>query len=129
VREFDAETVAGLAALSRATRDDDGEAMMDAMEQVGARPPRKERDVAMVRELLRGFYGPMVEPGARPIDAAVPLEARSMLRSKRQLFRMQLPGKLLFLFRIRFGLYAVLARLGAVQDWRALEEAAAAGVE
>jgi len=33
-----------------------------------------------------------------------------------------LPGRLLFVFRIRFGLYSVLARIGAVRDWRALEE-------
>jgi hypothetical protein len=35
-----------------------------------------------------------------------------VLRDKRTLLRLQLPGRLLFLFRIRFGLYAVLARLG-----------------
>ena len=41
---------------------------------------------------------------------------------KRRLMRMRLPGRLLFLFRIRFGLYAVLARLGAELDWAALED-------
>jgi hypothetical protein len=35
--------------------------------------------------------------------------------------RMRLPGKLMFLFRIRFGLYAVLARIGAEIDWASLE--------
>ena len=30
------------------------------------------------------------------------------------LLRFQLPGSMLFPFRIRFGLYAVLARMGAV---------------
>ncbi len=34
---------------------------------------------------------------------------------------MRLPGKLLFLLRIRFGLYSVLARLGAVCDWSSIE--------
>jgi hypothetical protein len=37
------------------------------------------------------------------------------------------PGRLLFLFRIRFGLYAVLSRLGAVCDWSSLERGFAAG--
>jgi hypothetical protein len=41
--------------------------------------------------------------------------------------RLRLPGKLLFLFRIRFGLYAVLSRLGAVLDWNALEAELAEG--
>ena len=36
---------------------------------------------------------------------------------------LSLPGKLLFLLRIRFGLYAVLARIGAVLDFAALESA------
>ncbi|HEU4407105.1 MAG TPA: hypothetical protein VFS43_17685 [Polyangiaceae bacterium] len=45
-----------------------------------------------------------------------------MMRDKRALFRLRVPGRLLFLFRLRFGLYAVLARLGAVADWSALEE-------
>ena len=35
--------------------------------------------------------------------------------------RMRLPAKLLFLFRIRFGLHAELTRLEAVADWAALE--------
>jgi len=36
--------------------------------------------------------------------------------------RMRLPAKLLFLFRIRFGLHSELARLKSVADWAALEE-------
>jgi hypothetical protein len=42
---------------------------------------------------------------------------------------LSLPGKLLFLFRIRFGLYAVLSRLGSVADWGALESAWASSTE
>jgi hypothetical protein len=41
---------------------------------------------------------------------------------KKSLLRMRLPGKLMFLFRIRIGLYAVLARIGAKMDWIELEE-------
>ena len=33
------------------------------------------------------------------------------------LARLRLPGRLLFLFRIRFGQYVVLVRLGAEIDW------------
>jgi hypothetical protein len=45
------------------------------------------------------------------------------------MLQLQLPGKLLFLFRIRFGLYAVLARLGAKLDWQALEEEFRSGAD
>jgi hypothetical protein len=44
------------------------------------------------------------------------------VKLKRTLMRMRLPGKLMFLFRIRFGFYAVLARIGAELDWAALED-------
>ena len=39
---------------------------------------------------------------------------------------MRLPGRLMFLFRIRFGLYAVLSRFGSVCDWAAMEHRLAA---
>lgn len=51
-----------------------------------------------------------------------------MVRDKRLLARLGLPGHLLFLLRIRFGLYAVLARLGAAADWGELESRLAASV-
>ena len=41
---------------------------------------------------------------------------------KKSLLRLRLPGRLLFLFRIRIGLCAVLARIGARLDWQQLEE-------
>ena len=44
------------------------------------------------------------------------------VKLKRKLMRMRLPGKLMFLFRIRFGLYAVLSRIGAEIDWASLED-------
>jgi hypothetical protein len=47
---------------------------------------------------------------------------RDVVASKRDLMRLDLPGAFLFLFRIRFGLFSVLARLGAKANWHALEE-------
>jgi hypothetical protein len=75
----------------------------------------------VTRRLLRAFYAPVLEPGTRPMSAEVTLDVSRMAKDKRSLLKLQLPGKLLFLFRIRFGLYAVLARVGAVLDWQALE--------
>ena len=63
----------------------------------------------------------MLKSGVRPMEAAVSLDVREVTRSKKSMMQLQLPGKLLFLFRIRFGLYAVLARLGAKLDWQAME--------
>jgi hypothetical protein len=50
---------------------------------------------------------------------------QELLKHKRSLVKLHLPGELLFLVRIRFGAYSVLSRLGASLDWRALEAEAA----
>ncbi|MEO8587013.1 MAG: AarF/UbiB family protein [Acidobacteriota bacterium] len=121
VRVFDRPTVAALAALARAVRADDAGAIRGALAALGARHTGGDADFALIRTLLRGFFGPMLLPGPRAVDAGATLDLASVMRDKLALMRLQLPGKLLFLFRIRFGLYAVLARLGAVCDWSALE--------
>jgi hypothetical protein len=77
--------------------------------------------MAMLRTLLRGFFAPLLEHGARPMHPGTGLEAQQVLRDKLFLAKLSLPGRFLFLSRLRFGLYAVLARLGAVADWGALE--------
>jgi hypothetical protein len=47
---------------------------------------------------------------------------REIFEDKRALMKLTLPGEFLFLFRIRFGLMSVLARLGARANWFRLEE-------
>jgi hypothetical protein len=64
----------------------------------------------------------MLQGGVRPLDAGVNLAMGDVVKDKRMLMHFNLPGKLLFLFLIRFGLYAVLARLGSRCDWAALQE-------
>lgn len=123
VRAFDRETVRALARLLRAVQGDDPRAVREAFVAIGASPPRDAAAEAHLRTLLRGFFAPLLSPGARAIEPGAALDARTVLRDKRALMGLSLPGKLLFLFRIRFGLYAVLARLGAVVDWSALEGA------
>ncbi|MEZ4453696.1 MAG: AarF/ABC1/UbiB kinase family protein [Nannocystaceae bacterium] len=128
VREVDPALRRGFAALAAATRADDREAMAAAITSVGGKAPRGEAGLADLRRLVRGFFGPLVTPGARRIAADEGFEARSVLHDKRFLIGLRLPSRLLFLFRLRFGLYAVLARLGAEVDWAALEAAWAAEV-
>jgi predicted unusual protein kinase regulating ubiquinone biosynthesis (AarF/ABC1/UbiB family) len=122
VRRFDAPTVASLLQLARAVRDDDAARIREAMKRLGARDPLPGPAFDETRRLLRGFFSPTLLPGRRRLQAGVGIETASMVRDKRSLMRLHLPGRLLFLFRIRFGLYAVLARLGAELDWQALED-------
>ena len=121
VREFDAATVGSLVALSRSVRDADDAGMRLALQQLGAKDPEPGPLLEATRALLRGFFAPVLEPGRRRMQAGVNMETRNVLRSKKAMLRLRIPGRLLFLFRIRFGLYAVLARLGSEVDWQALE--------
>lgn len=125
VRAFEPGEVRAFAALTHAVRDADEDAMRRALTELGAVPPSDAKAFAHVRGLLESFFGPMRTPGPHPIDAKVAFDARRIMEDKLAMMRLRLPGKLLFLFRIRFGLYSVLARLGAVLDWAALEEACA----
>lgn len=121
VRGFDGETVAAIIALSRAVREKDDTAMREALQRLGAKDPEPGPTLEVTRELLRGFFAPILRPGKRRLQAGVNLETRNVLKSKRDMLRLRIPGRLLFLFRIRFGLYSILARLGAELDWQALE--------
>lgn len=122
VRSFDTPLRRGFAELAAATRVDDIDAMARAVERLGGRAPRDADGRTHMRRLLHGFFGPLRHRGARRIADDEGLDAREVMRDKLAIAKMQLPGRLLFLFRLRFGLYAVLAQLGASVDWAALEE-------
>lgn len=79
--------------------------------------------------MLRGFFTPLLTPDPHRIQAGVNFAAGNIMRDKRMLMRLELPGKLVFLFRIRFGLYAVLSRLEADCDWSTMESALASGID
>jgi predicted unusual protein kinase regulating ubiquinone biosynthesis (AarF/ABC1/UbiB family) len=121
VREFDPATVAALADLSGAVRACDEARIRSALQALGVKKPDGP-GFEVTHRLLRGFFAPVLKPGVRAMMAAVSLDVREVTRSKKSMMQLQLPGKLVFLFRIRFGLYAVLARLGAQLNWQALEE-------
>jgi predicted unusual protein kinase regulating ubiquinone biosynthesis (AarF/ABC1/UbiB family) len=126
VREFDRDTVAALARLSRAVRADDQQRIQDALGAIGMPQPAVDFDVT--RGLLRGFFAPLLTPGKHAVSADRAVAMGETVNFKRRLMRMRLPGKLVFLFRIRFGLYAVLARIGAEVDWAALEDEVAGDI-
>ena len=120
VREFDRDIVTWLARLSRAVRADHAPDIQTALVAIGMTQPTRDFDVT--RAILRGFYSPLLEPGRHRVEPDQAISMGHVAKLKKSLLRMRLPGKLMFLFRIRIGLYAVLARLGAKMDWIELEE-------
>lgn len=129
VRELGPGLRRGFVRLAAAARDDDVPAMAAALAELGGRPPSRAAGLAELRRLVRGFFGPLTTPGPRTIAADEGFESRAVFRDKRAMIGLGLPARLLFLFRLRFGLYAVLARLGARVDWAALEAGWAREVE
>lgn len=126
VRRFEPREVCAFAALAGAVRDDDRAGISAALRELGAAPTSKEAAYAHLRQLLRSFFGPLLRSGAQPIEGKIVVNIQQLTKDKFALARLRLPGRLLFLFRIRFGLYAVLSRLGAVCDWSSLERGFAA---
>jgi len=110
-----------LSHLLAAVRADDARAIDEVLRSLGAEPDADQKTQQVQRVLLRSFFAPMLQAGPHAISPEVGADARNILRDKRALMRLGLPGSVLFLFRLRFGLYAVLARLGAIVDWAALE--------
>lgn len=128
VRDYAPAIVLGMAELSAAVRDGDERDIERALRSLGARFDGKSaaRERAAGVELARAFFAPLLAPGARPIEVGFASALQDLMRHKRALLRLHLPGELLFLVRIRFGAYSVLSRLGARLDWRSLEAEAAA---
>ncbi|MFO0631650.1 MAG: AarF/UbiB family protein [Nannocystaceae bacterium] len=128
VRSFEPSLRSGFAELALAVRRDDVDAMSVALEALGGRAPTDARGRSELRRLLHGFFGPLRDEGARSIALDEGTDARALMRDKLAIGRLQLPGRLLFLFRLRFGLYAVLAQIGSRVDWGALERSWAASI-
>ena len=120
VRTFEPDLVVWLARLSRAVREDCTRDIQTALAAIGMTNPTRDFDIT--RAILRGFYAPLLKVGRHRVEANPAMSLRHVARLKKSLLRLSLPGKLLFLFRIRIGLYAVLARIGANLDWIELEE-------
>lgn len=121
VRVFRPQEVAAFIGLVDAVRAGDEEGMRASLRGLGAEPDASAEAFARVRQLLEGFFAPMLTPGAHSVASRIVVDVRQIASDKLAIARMRLPGKLLFLLRIRFGLYSVLARLGAVCDWSTIE--------
>lgn len=121
VREFSRPIVQALARCADAIRRDHLPDAFDALAVVGATPPAEAAERQIMRELLRAFFSPLLVAGRRKMELTAVTGARSLLSDKRRLMKLRLPAEMLFLFRLRFGLFSVLHHLGAEADWAALE--------
>lgn len=108
--------------LAAAVRADDRGEVCEALREIGGEPSSNDAAYGQLRRLLRGFFEPMLRDGPHAIDGRIRVEMAQITRDKIAIARLRLPGHLVFLLRIRFGLYAVLSRLGAVCDWSAMEK-------
>lgn len=122
VREFDRAAVLHFSDLADATRRADEDGVFAALKALGAGGADTVDNRRLALTLLQRFWGPMLKPGARAIPSDGAMEAQRMMQDKRSMARLGIPPAMLFLLRIRFGLYAVLARLSSVLDWSALEQ-------
>ncbi len=121
-RVFSDAFVARLRQLTRAVHADRREALHQAFCDLGLVRPGQSYDFDTARSLVRAFYGPMLQDVEQPL-ALAPQDVGALYRSKIELMKLTLPGEFVFLFRIRFGLLSVLARLGARANWYRLEQA------
>lgn len=120
-REFESAFVDKLAELTRAVHRDERKRLHRAFLDLGMVQDGRPYDFDTARSLVRSFYGPMLRDVVQPIDLGEAMSMRQVFDSKRELMKLRLPGEFLFLFRIRFGLMSVLARLGARANWYRLE--------
>jgi predicted unusual protein kinase regulating ubiquinone biosynthesis (AarF/ABC1/UbiB family) len=120
-RDFEPEIVNKLVGLSRAVQEDDRAGLHAAFVDLGMVHPSQRYDFDVARGLVRAFYGPMLRDAEIAVDLGEAKQMREVAKAKRQLMKLRLPGEFLFLFRIRFGLMSVLARLGARANWFQLE--------
>lgn len=120
VRRYSREQTEAFAAMAEALRRSDRPAMMKAARRFGFRVSSDEQG-ALLDRFARSFFSPMLAAGPSVIPPDGAFEAKQMMKDKLSLMKLGLPPHLLFLLRLRFGLYAVLSRIGARCDWGALE--------
>ena len=120
-REFDHAFVRKLAALTRAVHTDARPALHQALVDLGMVREGQRYDFESARALVRAFHGPMLRDEVLSVQLGEVMPLRALVASKREILKLHLPGEFLFIFRIRFGVMSVLARLGARANWYHLE--------
>ncbi|HET9594420.1 MAG TPA: AarF/ABC1/UbiB kinase family protein [Anaeromyxobacteraceae bacterium] len=125
-RELDRTFVRKLAALALAVHADERRALERALLGLGMISPGESRQLETARDLVRAFHGPMLRDEVLSFQLGTLAPFRSIVSTKREILSLHIPGEMLFVLRIRFGLMSVLARLGARANWCKLERQYAA---
>ncbi len=120
VRRFAKTHTQAFAELAQALRVGDRQRLLAAAARFGFRVVGEAQEATLER-FARAFFAPMLTPGPSVIPPDAAVEVREVMKDKLAMAKLGLPAHLLFLLRLRFGLYAVLSRLGARLDWGALE--------
>jgi len=134
-RSFAPEFVTKLARLTLAVHADEHDALHDAFVDLDMVRPDRIYDFDTARAFVRSFHGAILpgqgvavgDDGKYAIEVGHAMGMREIVSKKKELMKLALPGEFLFLLRIRFGLWAVLARLGARANWQQLELEAVQG--
>ncbi len=128
VRSFSKAHREAFAQMSEALRANDRGALLDAAARFGFRAEGAEQEASLER-FARAFFFPMLVRGPSLIPADGAVDMKQVVKDKRAMAKLGLPRHMLFLLRLRFGLYAVLSQLGARLDWGELEREAAGGAD
>lgn len=121
VRRFEPEMVKKMARLTLAVHDDDPDRLRQCFLELNMVHKARAYDFDTARRLVRAFFGTMLEDKVQKINLDVALSMREVAKGKRELLKISIPGEFLFLFRIRFGLMSILAKLESAANWYQLE--------
>lgn len=127
VKMFTSERFASMRVLEQALSAEDRDASIAALRDAGFLPPNAVVDEDLVYEWFRLYTRPVLaqQPFCFTSDyAAEVIRSHMDPRSPYAdvLRKLNLPSDYLLLNRIQWGLYSVLARLGACNDWRAIRD-------
>jgi predicted unusual protein kinase regulating ubiquinone biosynthesis (AarF/ABC1/UbiB family) len=119
VREFDVELLKKLRAMVLAVVNDDREAIHRASVDLGIVGPNVSYDREDARRLLRYLYAPMLHEKPSEITEEYTRQAVGQFLKNKNLFKLTMPGEMLLLNRVNFGLSSILVDLRARLDWKA----------
>ena len=128
VKMFSRERYEAMRSIEEAVAAGDAEQAISHLRDAGFLPPGVRVDEDLVYEWFRLYTRP-VQPEQQPFEFT-PEYASEVIRASSDprnrygdtLRRLNMPSDYLLLNRIQWGLYSVLARLGARGDWRAIRD-------
>nr|HEX4317496.1 AarF/ABC1/UbiB kinase family protein [Kofleriaceae bacterium] len=118
VRRFEPSLIASWKLLARSILANDRAAFATQLDALGFIGKAKGFDFDYQLAAMRELYRPLLEPAFRFDAAFVARSFGTLMFDNPNKFRLAMPPAWLFLNRLQWGLYAVLAQLGATGPWR-----------